>query len=476
MGKKGKGKERAEPSRAILEVHYGDPGEPLRSVKIDVARHQPPADEQLLVGVPPSDKLMYDPRAFGVMAAPQEVDDDAMLAAAAAATLSCETRYYTIEEPALEARGVLGHVDVRSVLKSTALVNALRCCESWDAAHALFWQWPSATRSVQHLDMHEADLDALGRTCVPARSEFQVVFLSTTEYWVASTTSSFQDCGQQGAVAHELLANIAPIRSPVTPENCHRRVPLTVLMAGAEVGDMGTLLGSHSAARVAAIKRKRPDLFARAADAYLALLSKSDRPTALQDFCFVSTVCGEMHEMASDRGVPGAAIAAILSYKAAALRILSGETGRVAAQYYTFMWNCLGLALKRAGEFDMAERAYLWGMMMPPLQLRGRGGAAVLDNLATIRSNLVSASRARGKSAEELRDAARWGIAKQCLWGSEDQPQLNTCSGCLIKTTMRMKLCAKCRWAMYCDEECQAAHWPLHKTECRAMRKKDAVL
>ena len=67
--------------------------------------------------------------------------------------------------------------------------------------------------------------------------------------------------------------------------------------------------------------------------------------------------------MASDRGVPGAAIAAILTYKAAALRILSGETGRVAAQYYTFMWNCLGLALKRAGEFDMAERAYLWGMM-----------------------------------------------------------------------------------------------------------------
>ena len=201
MGKKGKGKERAEPSRAILEVHYGDPGEPLRSVKIDVARHQPPADEQLLVGVPPSDKLMYDPRAFGVMAAPQEVDDDAMLAAAAAATLSCGPRYYTIEEPALEARGVLGHVDVRSVLKSTALVNALRCCESWDAAHAAWVVPRAAVKAAQRSYMADARSVDLRRTRTKPSARREAAARAAKPGAAASSTAGASTGSLAGSLA-----------------------------------------------------------------------------------------------------------------------------------------------------------------------------------------------------------------------------------------------------------------------------------
>lgn len=40
------------------------------------------------------------------------------------------------------------------------------------------------------------------------------------------------------------------------------------------------------------------------------------------------------------------------------------------------------------------------------------------------------------------------------------------CIHCL-KPFPKLKVCSKCKWAKYCSEGCQKAHWPDHKDDCR---------
>ena len=42
---------------------------------------------------------------------------------------------------------------------------------------------------------------------------------------------------------------------------------------------------------------------------------------------------------------------------------------------------------------------------------------------------------------------------------------LRTCLHCL-KMAPKMRHCSGCRWARYCDRECQKASWRTHRTEC----------
>ena len=34
-----------------------------------------------------------------------------------------------------------------------------------------------------------------------------------------------------------------------------------------------------------------------------------------------------------------------------------------------------------------------------------------------------------------------------------------------------LRTCSKCKYALYCNPECQKAAWPDHKTECAAIKK-----
>lgn len=45
--------------------------------------------------------------------------------------------------------------------------------------------------------------------------------------------------------------------------------------------------------------------------------------------------------------------------------------------------------------------------------------------------------------------------------------ELGTCWGCRTPCITRNK-CDKCRYAYYCNEQCQRAHWPIHKETCKA--------
>ena len=55
------------------------------------------------------------------------------------------------------------------------------------------------------------------------------------------------------------------------------------------------------------------------------------------------------------------------------------------------------------------------------------------------------------------------GTAKQ---RDAQMTEVHACAGCR-RSAVGLRACARCRTARYCSRECQAAHWPQHKRECR---------
>jgi hypothetical protein len=47
------------------------------------------------------------------------------------------------------------------------------------------------------------------------------------------------------------------------------------------------------------------------------------------------------------------------------------------------------------------------------------------------------------------------------------RPSRRVCSMCGVTLEHKLRVCTRCRTAAYCGRECQAAHWPVHKIECR---------
>jgi hypothetical protein len=49
------------------------------------------------------------------------------------------------------------------------------------------------------------------------------------------------------------------------------------------------------------------------------------------------------------------------------------------------------------------------------------------------------------------------------------RPSRRVCSMCGAVSQQKLQVCTRCRRAAYCGRECQAAHWPVHKSECRGV-------
>ncbi len=50
---------------------------------------------------------------------------------------------------------------------------------------------------------------------------------------------------------------------------------------------------------------------------------------------------------------------------------------------------------------------------------------------------------------------------------SGPRPSRKVCSMCGAASEKPLQVCTRCRGARYCGRTCQAAHWPVHKRECR---------
>lgn len=47
-------------------------------------------------------------------------------------------------------------------------------------------------------------------------------------------------------------------------------------------------------------------------------------------------------------------------------------------------------------------------------------------------------------------------------------PDVRTCDYCKKGSTVKLKLCSRCKQVAYCGSECQKAAWPAHKRQCKA--------
>lgn len=52
-------------------------------------------------------------------------------------------------------------------------------------------------------------------------------------------------------------------------------------------------------------------------------------------------------------------------------------------------------------------------------------------------------------------------------------PKTGTCDNCdMRKKRSDLMLCSSCKKQQYCSQDCQAAHWPLHKEDCKSWSSK----
>lgn len=102
-------------------------------------------------------------------------------------------------------------------------------------------------------------------------------------------------------------------------------------------------------------------------------------------------------------------------------------------------------------------------------ELCKRGGGAEAARVAGAAAALRAMQRTPAEST--MNTEAR------CLAdGAKRAEKMLTCSTtCAACGTPARELCAGCREAVYCDRDCQLAHWAAHKSACRAAKKAAAA-
>ena len=100
------------------------------------------------------------------------------------------------------------------------------------------------------------------------------------------------------------------------------------------------------------------------------------------------------------------------------------------------------------------------------------------QNIVQSRLMLESNTKLARDQAEQRGDQAAAAAALSQAQASTDQlvgtvkqhdahmTAMHACAGCR-RSAVGLRTCARCRTARYCSRECQAAHWPQHKRECR---------
>jgi len=134
-----------------------------------------------------------------------------------------------------------------------------------------------------------------------------------------------------------------------------RTVALEAFSAAAIHKDLNALGVLYPKAKEAAFKLNRLTELAVALGHYVFAPEApilNAHPAGAQDQVFYAVECGELYELVGNKN------GAIRAYRAATR---AAQQGPVAIGVASHAWVCLGLALKRAEQYEMGIRAYMWG-------------------------------------------------------------------------------------------------------------------
>ena len=248
---------------------------------------------------------------------------------------------------------------------------------------------------------------------------------------------------------------------------------LSAFASAAELGDASSLYLLFDICKKYVCKvnqRTAWSSLAVALDRYLeSVHAACTHRTVSCDMNYFGVEAGEAHESA------GEAYEAIASYKLAAQRAMAPAapgTVVVPPDAQSFVWNCLGLALKRHGQLEMATRAYLWS-----LAVQGSGADGYRDCIQSL-MNAIALMQAMPAERENRRQDDMIAIERQrhtVVQGLKDGASggkiftVIACDHCSKRRDRTsLKTCARCGIARYCDRACQQADWQSHKASCKA--------
>mmetsp|Transcript_20522 Transcript_20522/g.50628 ORF Transcript_20522/g.50628 Transcript_20522/m.50628 type:complete len:215 (-) Transcript_20522:316-960(-) len=212
-----------------------------------------------------------------------------------------------------------------------------------------------------------------------------------------------------------------------------------------------------------AFQYNRHGEFGDALDRFLAVLKTSMSYRSLaHDLSWYGVESGEAHDAAAAYFASSRRLKeeytrkAMLAYKNSAFESVR-EGGNVGDLYPSHAWNWFGLSLKRAGEFQMALRAYRWAIAKSPAP----------NSQMIINDTLISLWLATQMTDEEI-DAHN----KKMM-----EVQVQRCKNLTTKAKVRrfecmaincenrstesggqLLQCTKCTKAKYCCKACQVEH------------------
>jgi hypothetical protein len=244
---------------------------------------------------------------------------------------------------------------------------------------------------------------------------------------------------------------------------------LTALIAASTIADLSSLDVLWLSAKDAAFALGRCGELAELLELYLPVL-KDAHEHGTCDVAYFGVQCGEAHDAASQQcrqngdaaGMAAESQAAILAYKKAALATID-EGVIVGRDVLAHTFNCFGLALKRAGEFNMAERAYRFalseqnsgtgmykcarenmGMLAEARMMQSRD-RKLADEQSLAAQNKISAENATEMPNQKKKKGKR---NKPKLAISDDAPKRKhkQCACCLdVKAQSELSVCAACK-------------------------------
>ena len=239
----------------------------------------------------------------------------------------------------------------------------------------------------------------------------------------------------------------------------------------ARVGDINVLDRLLEPARDAGSFLKLESEYAAATNEYLSFL------THPQDLVYYGVCAGVAHENSAltlrkmDRTEEAREqqIAAVVAYRKATEVCMSDHVHSDGMRAHTF--NCLGLALKRIGEWDMASRAYAWALSDETQQQR---------HYETVANNFLLVLQQQDWSEKKLRKHDKKSVQRQAAAQKEicySDPRDGLCFECSSPVQSKLKKCSQCSIALYCCKEHQAAHWQQgHRNDCKLWRNRYAEL